>query len=313
MQMKRASREQCAESIRSGITLLEILVVIGIVALLLALLLPAVQASREAARRNTCANNLKQFGVAITNYESDHRVYPSLVHLRVGLLPYLDQSQVLKSIDHSATTDIAHFGRVRPLVIPGFLCPTDPAPSMTMYDGQPAAATSYGGSYGTGLLAGGLNGFFVLDDGDAPNHTSSAMIRDGLSATIAMSEILHADGTWHRLRVTWMTPTTYADQDSFCQFCEQIPPEPASFGYIGGRSDRGVPWYNGAPGRAGYNHALPPNRPTCLNGGAFFAGLHTAASAHAGGVQSLYGDGHVRFIASAVNRQVWRDFGSRGP
>lgn len=310
MRMKRASRGKCDEPVRSGLALLEILVVVGVVAILLALLLPAVQASREASRRNTCASHLKQFGLAITNYESDHRVYPSLVELRVCLLPYLDQSHVLKSIDHFAIHDREHFGHVRSLLIPGFLCPTDPAPSMTLYDGQPAAATSYGGSYGTGF---GFNGFFALGHGDDPNHTSSAQIRDGLSSTIAMSEILHADGTWHRLRVLWMTPITYTDLDSLAQFCEQIPPQPELFGHTGDTGNRGVPWYNGAPGRAGYNHALTPNRPSCLNGGGYFAGLHTAASAHVGGVQSLFGDGHVRFIASAVDRQVWRDFGSRGP
>ncbi len=279
---------------------------IGVVAILLALLIPAVQASREASRRVTCGSHLKQFGLAITNYESDHRVYPSLVHLRVCLLPYLDQSHVLKLIDFSATTDAEHNGRIRALLLPGSLCPTDPAPGMT----AGVAATSYGNNYGTGL---GFNGFFALGHGEDSNLTSSAMIRDGLSATIAMSEILHGDRTDHRLRVLWMTPLPFTDFEAFCQFCEQIPKNPTLFGYDGGSGERGVPWYNGAPGMGGYNHALPPNRPSCLNGGGYFAGLHTAASAHAGGVHSLFGDGHVRFIASAVDRRVWRDFGSRGP
>ena len=309
MPMNRTSQQQRLNSDRQGITLLEILVVIGIVAMLLALLMPAVQAAREASRRGTCANNLKQFGVAITNYESEHRVYPALVDLQVCLLPYLDQAQVLKLLDYSADMDAAHFARVRSLLIPGFLCPTDPAPSVSPTSGEPAAATSYGGSYGTGVA--GFDGFFALGHGDDPNLTSSAQIRDGLSTTIAMSEILHADGTYHRLRVLWMTPMSFMDPEALCQFCEQIPAEPALFGYDGVANDRGVPWYNGAPGRASYNHALPPNRPSCLNGGGYFAGLHTAASAHAGGVHSLFGDGHVRFIASAVNRRVWRDFGSR--
>ncbi len=310
MRAKRACGKQCDGAVRSGFTLVEILVVIGIVALLLALLLPAVQASREASRRSTCANQLKQFGVAITNYESDHRVYPTLGRLRLSLLPYLDQSDVLKSIDHFAPTVPEMVRRLLPQILPGFLCPTDPAPSLVPYDGQMAAATSYGGSYGTGF---GFNGFFALGHGDDPNLTSSALIRDGLSATIAMSEILHADRTLHRLRVLWSTPVVYTDFEALCEFCEQIPPEPASFGYDGDAGNRGVPWYNGAPGRAGYNHASPPNRPSCLNGSGYFSGVHTAASAHAGGVQSLFGDGHVRFIASAVDRQVWRDFGSRGP
>lgn len=311
MQTKPATREQHDGLRRSGITLLEILVVIGIVAVLLALLLPAVQASREASRRITCVNHLKQFGLAIINYETEHRVYPTLVHLRIFLLPNLGQSQVLKKIDPSAPDGPLRLQPIFPLLLPGFLCPSDPAPPQINTGDGLSAATSYGGSYGN--LLGGYNGFFTI--GHEPNEplTSSAMIKDGLSATIAMSEILHADGTPHRLRTAWITPTVFSDFDSLCTFCEQIPPEPAQFGYVGDYTNRGVPWFNGAPGRAGYNHALPPNRPSCLNGGAVFPSPHTAASAHADGLHSLFGDGHVRFIANAVDRRVWRDFGSRGP
>jgi prepilin-type N-terminal cleavage/methylation domain-containing protein len=230
---------------RAGFTLLEVLVAIGVVAILFALLLPAVQASRETSRRTTCGNNLKQFGLAIINYESEHRLYPTLTHLRLFLLPNLGQSHVLNKIEPSAPDGPLKLQPIFPLLIPGFLCPSDPAPPQINTGEGLSAATSYGGSYGN--LLGGYNGFFTL--GHEPNEpvTSSAMIKDGLSATIAMSEILHADGTPHRLRTAWITPTVFSDFDSLCKFCEQIPPEPAQFGYVGDYSNRGVPWFNGAP------------------------------------------------------------------
>lgn len=300
---------------RSGMTLLEVLTVIGIVSLLMALLLPAVQAAREASRRGSCSNHLKQFGLAIANYEATHRVYPDLVELREALLPYLELKSVWNQMAHGSPDLELHYGKVRSLSLPGFLCPSDPAPAVIEVAGKQQGSTSYGASYGSGLMAHGYNGFFTPYSYFPSLNaaiTSSSLIRDGLSETIAMSEILHGDFSRHRLRTWWNIPTTFPTQNALALACEQLPPDPTLVGYLGAFHDRGNPWYAGGPGQGGYNHVLPPNRPSCTDGNGVFAGVHTAASAHADGVNSLFGDGHVRFIVSSIDRQIWRDFGSRG-
>jgi len=95
---------------RSGFTLVELLVVIAIIGVLVALLLPAVQSAREAARRMQCGNHLKQYGLGVANYESTHGVYPinatgngngtkPIVTWQVRILPYMEQKNVFDGID----------------------------------------------------------------------------------------------------------------------------------------------------------------------------------------------------------------------
>ncbi|WP_422923116.1 DUF1559 domain-containing protein [Singulisphaera sp. PoT] len=99
---------------RRGFTLIEILVVVSIVGLLVALLLPAAQSAREAARRNACQNNLKQFGIALNNYSSTYGVMPpgisgtTCYSLHVSLLPYLDNISSFNNINTSVLSMLAH-------------------------------------------------------------------------------------------------------------------------------------------------------------------------------------------------------------
>src|SRR6188768_2802600 len=100
-------------SSRKGFTLIELLVVIAIIGVLVALLLPAVQSARESSRRISCANNIKQFGLALTNYHDNFRTYPcgsmqdSPLHGPSSLffmLPYIEQKAISDNYDTGLTS-----------------------------------------------------------------------------------------------------------------------------------------------------------------------------------------------------------------
>ena len=137
-----------------GFTLIELLVVIAIIAILIALLLPAVQQSREAARRTQCKNNMRQIGLAFHNYHDTHSRFPqpSMIGLTVStglvirsgsswctmILPYIEQSTVYSQYNTASSPfDVANAAAVR-TVIPGFICPSVPRPGNTYTLAVPA-------------------------------------------------------------------------------------------------------------------------------------------------------------------------------
>jgi prepilin-type N-terminal cleavage/methylation domain-containing protein/prepilin-type processing-associated H-X9-DG protein len=312
------TRRWCITCVRSGISLIELLVVVAVLGLLVAIAIPAVQQARNAARRMECSSHLRQIGIAIAGYESIYSCFPVGVDLKRQLLPYVEQQSLYDAINASAQgRRFPDWARFEDVVVPIFLCPSDPAPPKMPWAGRSRSATSYAGCYGSGGQIYGANGMFNsgVPYASLPGcYVRPADVIDGLSNTAAVAEILHGDGTPHRLRVNWFLPQPMQapnELDAFASRCASIPPEPAAFGYLGEMAQRGVPWFNGSYGLGLYNHILQPNRPSCINGGSVPLGAYTAASLHAQGANVLFGDGRVDFLSAYVDLTVWREMGSR--
>jgi prepilin-type N-terminal cleavage/methylation domain-containing protein/prepilin-type processing-associated H-X9-DG protein len=163
-----------------GFTLIELLVVIAIIGVLIALLLPAVQQAREAARRSQCVNNLKQIGVALHNYLDTHQVFPSNgSYWRCGggtdwagggfstfgfLLPYVDQGLLADALNHGNNghpNDCANTIKnktVAAQTLKTFLCPSDDATSPVVSGIQPAGDGNYAVNNGWPRQSTGING-----------------------------------------------------------------------------------------------------------------------------------------------------------
>lgn len=282
---------------RLGISLAEVLVAFAVVTLLMAMLLPALQSSREAARSIQCKNNLHQLALGVTEFESVQRRLPQPAFLNgvespfIELLPYVGATSVFmtyKSRDRAAFDD-SDFVRSRPSTL---ACPADPV----------VQRNTLGLSYGVN------EGWLIDESGEI--KTSGVFgrgkkrirllseVTDGLSNTCLIGEILPGE-QGSVSRSVWLDRPALA----------VVTPDTASADCLGSASvwsdvNRAARWTLGVGIATSCDHILPPNSRSCVY-------VQTVASPHRSGVHLATCDGAVRFVSEAIDLNTWRAMGTR--
>ena len=263
-----------------GFTLVELLIVIAIIGVLVGLLLPAVQACREAARRCSCANNLAQIGLALHNFEFSHEHLPAgvanpdgpikteekgqHVSFLVELLPYIEQRGIADRFDKQAGAYAAKNAPARAVSISIYMCQ-----SSWVYSDKDIGISHYAGCHnGTETpIHEDNNGLLFLN-----SAVKYSDIYDGASNTILVGEFL---------------------------------PTEDSLGWVSGT--RATLRNTGAPINVGYDPTatgVPPAPIPPLQVGGF-------ESLHPGGAQFVLGDGSINFLAETIDPKVFETLGDR--
>ncbi|MCA9226349.1 MAG: DUF1559 domain-containing protein [Planctomycetales bacterium] len=327
--MSCSRSRRCASVVaRRGFTLVELLVVIAIIGVLVAMLLPAVQAAREAARRSSCSNNLKQLCLALHNYHDTYRRFPpggvfnpSVTNpswsIQARILPFIEQKNLQDLIDWNLPYS------AQPLVtrqrIDTLICPSEvndrerPDGALTHYP------LNYGGNYGTWFVYDpntrqGGNGLFY------PNSaTGFNSVIDGTSSTIAFAEVK----AWNPYLRDGANPNAAGTA---------IPANPAAVVGYGGnfKADSGhTEWVDSRVHQSGVTGTFPPNTEfpftnsgqiydvdfTSSREGGSLTNLTyatvTSRSYHPGGAQISLTDGSTRFVAETIDIITWRSLTTR--
>jgi prepilin-type N-terminal cleavage/methylation domain-containing protein/prepilin-type processing-associated H-X9-DG protein len=319
-------RTEAPQRPRIGFTLIELLVVIAIIAVLVGLLLPAVQKVREAAARAKCSNNLKQLTLACHNYhEANGRLpigsqgrnsndpnwaYPTAanpnykprVPFIARLMDYIEQGGVASHYNMNIDFNVAPNTAVITSRFPLFDCPSD-TPQATGHPVTGDLKSNYGvnwGSWSFRQQGGPTNGVFPLNYGDAKGRAPFFLdygarftdISDGTSSTLCMSEVLQSPWTQLPGQAFVDRRGRIWNDDTFCyQISTRLTP-------------------NSPQGDYGYCDPSDVNYPcdrlsSALTSAAAPDAYMGARSRHSGGVNVSLCDGSVRFVSNNINPATW--------
>lgn len=312
----------------SGITLIELLVVVTVIGILAGLLLPAVQAAREASRRAQCSGHMKQIALALHNYHNTYRCLPPQGTFTVGstfsgfsiharLLPFIELGNLHAQIDYSA--GFASQPVICRTKVPLYRCPSDPSDRTRMDNGVAFYPTNYGFSIGTWLGIDQLTGSSGDGTFGINQYYAFTSITDGLSNTLAAAEVK----TFGPALLDGGRPVGP----------DAPPPDsPNQIAVFGGSFDRDychTQWVSGRTLQSGLTTTFSPNTVVAT----VAAGIRhdvdftsarlgpntnrqgyrvvTARSFHTSGVNAMLLDGAVRFVSSAIPQAEWRALGTR--